>query len=552
MSHGTGDTPDAAGVPDRPNGDRPAVTRRGGRGDVSERMWAYDFTRSGESPEADDLAADLVAGPTRYRSVRKALRRLAWLWCLTTVLGLAVGLGLTVKKPLGYQASTSVMLAYGPDQVIAEAGLTDLSLAQSRTLAEETLQRLGLHETLAGFIGSYSVTAVADRILQFTVTAPTSDEAVRRANVLAAEFLQFRAALLENQQQLVFAALNSELAHAPAASAPGLQAAIATYRANMQVDTTSAVNGSKVLNVAAPIRRSLRKVVTYPGGGLLAGLGLGMGIIILLTLVSDRPRRRDDVAGALGAPVRFSIGKIRPWRWLPGWHGRAGARRVKIRRIAGYLHSAARPGGGGLTALAVVPVGNPRVAALSVVSLAQSCAQQGLNVVLADLCRGAPAARLLRAKAPGVHEVHVDGMPLTVTVPDRDDLIPAGPLGRGLPRTRPEGTDPLSVACGSADLLLTLADLDPALGAEHLPEWAADVVVMVTAGRSSSAKIHVVSEMIRLAGLRVVSGVLVGADKTDESLGTAPDPVADADQANSVPQPRVFSPLPAARQAESR
>jgi capsular polysaccharide biosynthesis protein len=532
MSHGTADTSDAVGVPDRPNGDRQVSTRRGGHGDVPERMWAYDLTRSGESPEADDLAADLVAGPTRHRSIRRALRRRTWLWSLTTVLGLLIGLGLFAKHPPGYQASTSVVLAYGPDQNIGAASATDLSLAQSRTVAEETLQRLGLQETLAGFIGSYSVTAVTDRVLQFTVTAPTSDEAVLRANVLAAEFLQFRAALLENQQQFVFAALNSELAHATPAALPGLQAAVATYRANTLVDTTSAVNGSKVLNVAAPIHRSLKKVVTYPGGGLLAGLGVGMGIIIVETLVSDRPRRRDDVARALGAPVRFSVGKVRRRRWLPARPRLAAARRVEIRWIADYLRTALRPGTGGSTALAVVPVGDPRVAALSVVSLAQSCAQQGLKVVLADLCRGAPAARLLRAKAPGVHEVNVDGVPLTVTVPDRDDPIPAGPLGRGLPRSRPEDhgrtPDPLAVACEQADLLLTLADLDPALGAEHLPEWATDVVVMVTAGRSSSAKIRTVGEMIRLAGLSPVSGVLVGADKTDESLGINPSPdVAD-------------------------
>ena len=192
---------------------------------------------------------------------------------------------------------------------------------------------------------------------------------------------------------------------------------------------------------------------------------------------------------------------------------------------------------GGLTALAVVPVGDPRVAALSVVSLARSRAQQGQKVVLADLGRGAPAARLVRAKAPGVRKVDVR---LTVAVPDRDDLLPVGPLSRGLHRPRPKNpdrdTDPLAVACGEADLLLTLADLDPALGAEYLPGWANNVVVMVTAGRSSSAKIHAVGEMIRFADLSLVSGVLVGADKVDESLGTTPNPAAVADMVNSAQQ----------------
>jgi len=180
-----------------------------------------------------------------------------------------------------------------------------------------------------------------------------------------------------------------------------------------------------------------------------------------------------------------------------------------------------------------VPVGDARAAALSVVSLADSCAQQGLKVVLADLCPGMPAARLLGARAPGVREVNVSGVPVTVAVPARDDLLPAGPLRRGrLHQARPgdpdHAADPLAVACGPADLLLTLADLDPALGAEHLSGWATDAVVMITAGRSSSARISAVGEMIRLANLSLVSGVLVGADKSDESLGTisGPDAVA--------------------------
>ena len=45
------------------------------------------------------------------------------------------------------------------------------------------------------------------------------------------------------------------------------------------------------------------------------------------------------------------------------------------------------------------------------------------------------------------------------------------------------------------------------------------VVVVVTAGRSSAERIHAVGEMIRLAGIDQVTAVLVGADKSDESLG---------------------------------
>ena len=79
-------------------------------------------------------------------------------------------------------------------------------------------------------------------------------------------------------------------------------------------------------------------------------------------------------------------------------------------------------------------------------------------------------------------------------------------------------------ACASADVLLTLTTLDPALGGEHLNTWATDAVAMVTAGRSSSTRVHGVGEMIRLSGTRLVSAVLVGADTADDSLGVSYTP----------------------------
>ena len=76
----------------------------------------------------------------------------------------------------------------------------------------------------------------------------------------------------------------------------------------------------------------------------------------------------------------------------------------------------------------------------------------------------------------------------------------------------------------SADLLLTLVTLDPALGGDHLATWATNAVVVVSAGQSSAERIHGVGEMIRLAGMRLDSVVLLGADKSDESLGLTPRP----------------------------
>ena len=287
------------------------------------------------------------------------------------------------------------------------------------------------------------------------------------------------------------------------------------------------IGGSAVLDPASPIppHSHLKHLLLYAGGGLIIGLILGMGIIVLRALLSDRLRRRDDVAQALGAPVKLSVPAMRGW--LPGRGARVSDRYMQ--RIVAYLRDAVPAGSSGTAALAVVPVDDPRVAAQSVVSLAESCAQQGRRVVVADLCSGAPAAMLLGAKGPGVHTASVDGARLVAAVPDPAEFAPVGPLRPTSPRAQPGDAGELAAACASADLLLTLITLDPSVGGDHLATWAPEAVVMVTAGRSSWTKIHAVGEMIRLAGTRLVSAVLVGADKTDESLGVAPAPEVDRD-----------------------
>jgi hypothetical protein len=268
-------------------------------------------------------------------------------------------------------------------------------------------------------------------------------------------------------------------------------------------------------------------VIEYAAFGLIAGLLLSMGIIIVAALMSDRLRRRDDVAQALGSPVEVSAGTVRLSRWRPGRRGLAVTRRFDIRRIIAYLDNVLPPSPRGPASLAVVPVDDMGVPAVCLAALAVSCAQRGLRVVVADLCRGAPAARLLGVTGPGVRAVSVQGTQLTVTIPERNDVLPAGPLQRA--PGRPRAAEPLLNACASADLLLTLAPLDPSLGAEYLTGWARSAVTFVTCGRSSAVRIHAVGEMVRLAGMTLISGVLVGTDKTDESLGAPVTPIAGAD-----------------------
>ena len=144
---------------------------------------------------------------------------------------------------------------------------------------------------------------------------------------------------------------------------------------------------------------------------------------------------------------------------------------------------------------------------------------------MADLSGDAHLARLLGVSEPGIHQVSQNGANLVVVLPEPEDVAPVGPVPSGAsPAVPAQANAALVAACSSADVLLTLAILDPAFGGDHLGTWATNAVAVVTAGESSVEKIHSVGEMIRLAGTRLDSVVLIGADKSDESLGVVPEP----------------------------
>jgi hypothetical protein len=257
-----------------------------------------------------------------------------------------------------------------------------------------------------------------------------------------------------------------------------------------------------------------------------------VGLVIVQALVSGRLRWRDDIARALGAPIHLSVGRLRAGRWRPGG---GGARDRDVQRVVAHLRGAVPSRAGGAAALAVVAVDNAAEVAPSVVALAVSYAQEGKQVVLADLAAGGPAARLLGIKRPAtgtvrVNAVRVNGVPLMVAVPSRDSAALAGPLPQagaaqpgvpGMPGPPGLPSEPVAAVYASADVLITLATLDPTAGPDHLPTWADGAVVTVTAGQSTGTRIHAVGEMIRLAGTQLVSTVLVGTDKHDETLGAA-------------------------------
>ncbi len=522
---------------------------------VPEGLWGLsDFTVD-RDPSSAGLAGRLVS----LGFITAALKRRRRLWGIMAAVGLILGCGLYLKSPPAYQASASLLLTPGPYENFQTAQNNDQAMGQSVSVAGLAVRQLGLKQSASSFLATYRVTPITDRVVTITASAKSSNQAVLDANAVATAFLRFRVQEMESEQRLVLAALdqqvmdaqqqlssiNSQISQLPSQHGSSAQqsqlktlqakrdqaqstlyqiqqAALSSQTVNGAA-TVAAVKGSVMMNAAIPLPHSRFKTLFLDAAlGLIVGLALGMAIVVLHALVSDKPRRRDDVAEALGSPVRLSVGTVQTKRSLL----RRGTQETEIQRIAEHLRRAVpvRRSRGPAT-LAVVPVDDAQVPASSLVSLALSSAEMGMRVVLADLCGGAPAAVLLGSAEPGVREVSAHGTSLVVAVPEPDDVAPIGPRHRG-PKgaQRSSFTEAVASASESANLLLTLASLDPSLGGEHLATWTTDAVALVTAGKSSWTKIHGVGEMVRLSGTKLTSAVLVGADSTDETLGMTPTP----------------------------
>jgi capsular polysaccharide biosynthesis protein len=529
----------------------PVIFSLHGDNGEQDRLGVYD-----DFAATEDRPADFVPGLVGLGFIKAAISRSAWFLSVMIAVGVLGGYEATVKYPHSYQAAASVLVTLTPYEDSLTAATNNQAIAETSPVAALALHQLGLQQSPSSFLGTYGVTSNTSRLLTITASGPSSEQAVLRAGAVASAFLTFRANELRSQQNLVAQSLNqqigpakqsvdsidaqiSQVASQPASPAQqsqlsklraeqtsattalgSLQQAVGSNQATTQPALTAALKNSQLLSITPLPFAKKKLLITYVGLGLIAGLAVGLAIVIVRALVSDRLRRRDDVAYVLDAPVKLSVRTFGARRRLVPWPGRAARRNRDMRRVITHLHGAVPRKTQGAAGLAIVAVDNAPVVAQAVAALASSYASDGTQVVVADLSRGAHLAHLSGVRKPGVHAVSRNGVTFTVAVPGRDDPAPVGPLP---PLTSPSGPahagDALVASDVPADLLLTLATLDPATGGDHLGTWGTNAVVVVSAGQSSAERVHGVGEMIRLAGMRLDSVVLIGADKSDESIG---------------------------------
>jgi capsular polysaccharide biosynthesis protein len=516
----------------------------------------------------DDFAVtnDPTSGIPGRPSLRAELQRRKLLWVTAAVVGLLLGIGLYKEMPPPYKATALVHIATIPGVQPTDEILTEIAVAQSRKVALAAMDTLGLQKdpkSVQSFMGRETVTTPSAQFVQFTVKASSAEDAVTNATALVTAFLQVRnnglTSSLTNtinaldvtikQQQQKLARLSAQVAVVEAQPASTEQAAklaslkaqqsqvagrlkalggaVKSYAAATRVSNEQVINGSDPFGPTNAVPRSkIKYPALYAAGGLFAGLAIGMGWVIASALISTRPRRRYDIARALGAPVRLSVGRIRVNKLMARRAPEsAGGRRVQ--QIATHLHGAIRRDHG-RESLAVVAADEPLVPALAIISAALACIRQGKRVMLADLTDGAAAGRILGCRGPGMYRQVAGQQNLTVAIPEDSITPPTGPVRLSSTAVSLASADPeLDHAYHSADVLLTLLTIDPGLGADHLSSWASDAVVVLTVGKRSATKIRTTADLIRLSGTTLASAVIVGADKFDESLGVLVLPTDD-------------------------
>lgn len=511
---------------------------------MSSRRWSVDT-----ETEEDEAASPELPMPTlvSLHFIRTALRRRLLACVLMAVLGLLAAGTFLVAFPLPHQARASLALAYDPDVDPSRAMATNVSLLQTRTVAMQATHRLGLTMAPEDFLKSVTIDAKDSELMTLYLRAPSDAEAVRRLEGLTEVYLTFRAEQLSTQSDAFVSGLQDRIDKLQTAVKEltrqadrlSAQRPLDTNKLNDVVGQRSYLNSrieslqeqaedatlrnssvvasSRVVDPPAALPGLAKRTIALVlASGLIGGTALGCGTVLFLAITSDKLRRRADVASVLGVPVAVSVGRIAPvgaaWRWFPPLagvnHRRAEERQRLARAIEDELlgHPARR--------LAVAGLNNADDLGLAVAEVANDLGARDYTTTVLDLTeRGSNSlANALWSAGSSSPSSALRPRGLPALARGTDDLLPVGQWDDG--ETTP------SPALG--EVMLVLADLDPAVGADHLAEWADRVVLVVTAGRSSVEKVRTVGEMVRAAGLDLRFAVLLRTERTDDSSGLAP------------------------------
>jgi capsular polysaccharide biosynthesis protein len=497
---------------------------------VNAPVWRVEDDGEAQLPASATAEAGLVSLPFLVAAIRRRWRRVAATAAVCVLLALAV-----LQSTGGLHAATvTLLLTSDPTTDPNSAMATNMSLLHTRAVSGQVVKDLNLPDTPESFGATVTAAPLSDQLMTVTVTAPSAQQAITRVNQLASVYLTFRGDQLSafanstiqaNQKRID--SLNAQIAilskkYDAAASTAGqeqLATNLLTQRAQLQAEVitadqenaqtglqSQAINAaSHVVDAAAIVHKSrTKRALLAVMSGLIGGIALGLALVLGPAVLSTRLRRRDDVARALGLPVRFSSGPVRSrLPWLPGRVARRNGERLA------HGLATALPDDVETARLTVATVGDVRDGAFVVGALADELARESTTVAVVDLsASGAlakPSRRLMGRRDP-LHNRQVIKV-------HRHDVRVSELASRSRLRLSSD-KDP-----GKVEVVLTLIELDLGAGIDALGGLADAAVVMVSAGRASAERLRSSATLLRQSDIHPAFAMLVGADDTDDSSG---------------------------------
>jgi hypothetical protein len=488
-------------------------------------------------------------------------------------LGLLAGVGYVFGVPAAHTASATLVLTHDSQVDPARAMATDLSLLTTRTVAERVIKTLGLSVAPESLQKSVSALPSTSDVLVLTLSAGTGAEAVRRLEAFTTAYLDFRATQISAQsdalvkgfsdriatQQTQVDELTKRIQGLTGGGETGTNqlsdAITQRAQANAQIDTlqqsvqdatlrrSAIVSASRVIDPAAvEPGGGTRRLALALASGLIGGAAVGIGLVLLSAIVSDRLRLRVEVASALGVATPVSVGRLaprsgllRPFRGLRPIRLREIRRAADLQRMAGAIE-AALPATGRGQRLVVACVDNADEVRLGVAAAAVALQNHGRTVRLVDLTEQGRLEAAVAWLLPG-SDVDRPTVSRPRSVPslargpadlhdadaEADARTAAGSDGdAGQDAGSDADADEQGRTVSLTEVSLVLADLNPSIGADHLAAWTERVIVVVTGGLSSAERVRTAGELVRWAGLDLRSAVLIRADPRDGSSGVPP------------------------------
>ena len=534
----------------RPPADNPGhPSRFAGRGDAPPWNLSEVWNIPDDGPDEPGDQARPFATLVSFHYLRAAVRRRRRVCAAFALVGLLLAVGYLLTNPAMRTATTTLRLTHSAEADPAGAIATDMSLVKTRTVAERTIHALRLTISPNELMSSVDAVATGStEILELTMTASTDAEAVRRLDEFTTQYLAFRATQISAQSTVLIKGYEAQIEQlksqakalhrhidrlangGPAVADQLSQAVTKLSQINDKIgalqgtveDQTlqqqAIVSASGVIDPAAPAKPAgLRRIVLVLASGLIGGLAIGLVVIVLRAILSDRLWLRIEVAAALNAPVLSSARRVTPLPrllrfvlWLP-WLRAEHARRAVDRQRMAHTIDRTVPEAGPRQCLAVVCLNNSDELRFSVVAAALDMQSQGRMATIVDLTDAGTVASVV-AQTAGVP---TDGRPAVF----RPNVVPS--LTEGPTRVDAAAWEDPALANGKNRVTLVLADLDPAIGLDHLTGWTDSVIVAVTAGESSVELVRTTGDLVRSVGLKLRGAVLLRAAADDMSSGAA-------------------------------